>query len=129
MAANRLGGDSMNETGTSELRIFADTSDIVPFWARLPRFFLYPLRLGSLALPGSRMSLVVSDSLLEAINPRTLVFIIGQIGWPYVLLCFFLFMLSGSSFAAFFLIGHWLSPWLFLPVFLGLQIYFGLVMF
>jgi tetratricopeptide (TPR) repeat protein len=81
------------------------------------------------ALPASMMSLGVSDSLFEAINPRVLVSVIAQLGWAYVLLDFFLLMLSGSSGAAFMLIRRWLPPSFALPVFFGLQLYFGLVMF
>jgi len=217
----------MTNAGESQSRIYADSSDIVPFWSRLPSFFLYPLHFGAVALilvsmalayvaqytffvfgllglisigfvrygyavlentarghltaehlfgedgadatyrpykqwailaligvlvsiatqwlgwglglvlyllfmfalPASMMWLGVSDSLLEALDPRTLVFIIGQLGSAYVLLDFFLLMLSGSSAAAFLLIWRWVPPSLAIPVFFGLQLYFGLVMF
>ena len=40
----------MTNAGESQSRIYADSSDIVPFWSRLPRFFLYPLHFGAVAL-------------------------------------------------------------------------------
>src|SRR5258708_20882778 len=49
--------ENMTDIGSSEVRIFADTSDIVPFWARLPRFFLSPLHLGAIALIAVSMTL------------------------------------------------------------------------
>jgi hypothetical protein len=81
------------------------------------------------ALPASMMSLGVSDSFFEAINPRTVFSVIGQLGYAYLLLDFFLLMLSFSSGAAFMLLWRWVPPSLALPVFFGLQLYFGLVMF
>ena len=40
----------MIDAGESQSRIYADSSDIVPFWSRLPKFFLYPLHFGAVAL-------------------------------------------------------------------------------
>ena len=40
----------MTNAGESQSRIYADSSDIVPFWSRLPSFFLYPLHFGAVAL-------------------------------------------------------------------------------
>src|SRR2546430_471735 len=76
----------MNETGTSELRIFADTSDIVPFWARLPRFFLYPLRLGSLALIALSMALAYVAQLTHFVFPLLALISIGFVRYGYAVL-------------------------------------------
>ncbi|MBI3149365.1 MAG: hypothetical protein HYZ17_12720 [Betaproteobacteria bacterium] len=210
------------------LRVYEDTSDIVPFWQRLPGFFAYPLHLAAgllilvsmalaflvqftgfgvillvlvsvgyvrygylvlehtargnltpdrifsgqssgdnpwrpykqwlilavmtglssvagiwlgwtlgflcyvifmFALPASMMSLGVNGSFREAIDPRVLWFIISQLGGAYVLLGFFLLLLSGSSWAAFSLLMSWVPPSLAMPVWFGLEVYFGLVMF
>lgn len=218
----------MRDAGASQLRIYADTSDIVPFWSRVPDFFRYPLHwaavgliavtlvlafatqgtvIGGLlmtlvsigtvrygyivlertaqgyldakdlfdeggasdaphrpykqwlvfalcglltalvahfmgwavailvslalliALPASIMSLGINDSLLEAIDPRALWFIITQIGWAYALLCVFLMMLLSSPGAAFVLVASWIPQALMYPLICALQCYFTLVMF
>src|SRR4051794_10247092 len=45
------------ERSEPPLSIYADTSDIVPFWARLPKFFVYPLHLGALVMIAVSMGL------------------------------------------------------------------------
>jgi tetratricopeptide (TPR) repeat protein len=83
----------------------------------------------SLALPASVMALAMTDSFVQAIHPRVLIGIIRGIGWPYLLLTFFLNMLSGSSLIAF----TWALPLvptnLWLPLFAFLNMYFLLIMF
>src|SRR5438045_9760069 len=48
-------GDRMNMTEATQVRVYADTSGIVPFWARIPQFFLYPFRLTPLVVMGCCM--------------------------------------------------------------------------
>lgn len=90
-------------------------------------FFCYVVLVGM--LPASMMSLGVNDSLREAIDPRVLWFIISQLGGGYIVLGLFLLVLSGSSWAVFALLVSWAPPSLALPIWFGLQAYFGLVMF
>jgi hypothetical protein len=82
-----------------------------------------------IALPASIMSLGINDSLLEAIDPRALLFIITQIGWAYALLCVFLMMLLSSPGAALVLVAGWIPANLLYPLICGLQSYFLIVMF
>lgn len=53
--------------------------------------------LAALALPASIMSISVTDSVTESLNPARLLHIVSRIGWPYLALCFFLFSLIGGS--------------------------------
>ncbi|CAG0966703.1 hypothetical protein BURK2_01038 [Burkholderiales bacterium] len=90
-------------------------------------FLLYVICM--FALPASMMSLGVNGSLRESIDPRVLWFIISQLGGAYLLLGFFLLLLSASSWAVFALIVKWIPEILGVPVFVGLETYFGLVTF
>lgn len=54
------------------------------------------IALVALALPASVMIMAQEQSFLEAINPAKLFFVIHAIGWPYLILNAFLFILSTS---------------------------------
>jgi len=90
-------------------------------------FFCYVILMG--LLPASMMSLGVNGSFRESVDPRVLWFIISQLGGAYLVLGFFLLLLSGSSWAAFAFLFAWVPPVLAMPVLFGLEAYFGLVMF
>jgi hypothetical protein len=82
----------------------------------------------SFTLPATTMVLVQSGSFWQALNPGLVWETIRAIGWPYVLLCFFLFLLnSGSQVAAVMLLPVF-KGWVALPVFNFVVIYFGWVM-
>ena len=49
-----------------------------------------------LGMPASTMILAREQSLLAAINPIKIAFVMAAIGWPYLLLYFFLIVLSGG---------------------------------
>ena len=48
-------------------------------------------------LPASLMMFTLEDDITSAVNPSALLGLIGHIGWGYLLLFIFLFVLSGSS--------------------------------
>jgi hypothetical protein len=82
----------------------------------------------SFTLPATTMVLVQSGSFWQALNPGLASETIRAIGWPYVLLCFFLFLLnSGAQLAAVMLLPVF-RGWVALPVFNLVMIYFGWVM-
>lgn len=83
----------------------------------------------SLAIPASVMALAMTDSFVQAIHPGVLMGIVRAIGWPYLLLNFFLEMLSGSSLIAFSYLIEVVPESLALPVFVFLTLYFLLIMF
>ena len=58
-----------------------------------------------LVLPASIMVLATSESLLSAMNPSLLFNLIYLVGWPYLILYAFLFLLSVGKETAFYLIG------------------------
>ena len=60
-----------------------------------------------LGMPASTMILAREQSLFSAINPIKIAFVMAAIGWPYLLLYFFLIVLSGGP--AYF-IGFQLEP-------------------
>lgn len=84
----------------------------------------------ALAMPASVMSMAQTDSLREALNPVRLANTALRIGAPYLVLCFFLFMLMGGSNAAFELVAPLFAEhvWLLAGVSSLVANYFFLIM-
>ncbi len=79
-------------------------------------------------LPASVMTLAYTHSFFAAINPFTLISLIGRIGWSYgILYVFLLFLNGGASAAYYFLVGDSPDASIFLA--LLFQIYFAWVMY
>lgn len=80
-------------------------------------------------LPASIMVLAVENSMLRAINPLMLGMFIYRVGWSYLILWFFLFVLStGMEVASGFLYEN-LPPIIFFLGYLLVSFYFIIVMF
>lgn len=50
-------GDRHMHAVDASFRVYEDTSDIIPFWHRMPKFFAYPLGWVSMLLIGVAMVL------------------------------------------------------------------------
>jgi tetratricopeptide (TPR) repeat protein len=82
-----------------------------------------------LGLPASVMTLSVSNSLRQALNPVKWVFLMRQVGKPYLLLLFYLLLLTkGAPYAQRLLLPR-LGDWLILPALTWTLLYFTLIMF
>lgn len=82
----------------------------------------------SFMLPASIIVLVQTASLRSALNPLQVVDTLRIIGKPYVLLCFFLFLLSSGSQIVMTLLLPLFSGLILLPLFNFAMIYFSWVM-
>lgn len=82
----------------------------------------------SFLLPASLIVLVQTGSLRATLNPANAWDAVRAIGWPYALLCFFLFLLSQGSVIAMGLLAPVFPGWLLPPLLNWLLIYFGWVM-
>ncbi|MGL4808705.1 MAG: hypothetical protein ACRC4O_08170, partial [Giesbergeria sp.] len=82
----------------------------------------------SFLLPASLMVLVQTGSLRATLNPANAWAAVQVVGWPYVLLCFFLFLLSEGSVLAMAMLAPIFPEWLLLPLINWVLIYFGWVM-
>ena len=91
---------------------------------KMPALAPVALLLFSLLLPATMMVLIQHMSLRAAINPVRLAGVIGSVGWPYLLLWLFMFLLmQGSSMAAK-LLAEAVPEWLLLPVLMFVTVYF-----
>ena len=77
--------------------------------------------------PASLMILATEKSIAQAINPQSISHLISSIGWSYLLLYAFLFLLWGAEAAVFEVFAEEISPQYFLPVFVGVTLYFMMV--
>jgi hypothetical protein len=82
----------------------------------------------SFLFPATVIVLVQSCSFWQSLNPTFLWMTVRAIGWPYALLCLFLFLLNTGAQLALVMVMPAISPWLALPIFNFLMIYFGWVM-
>jgi hypothetical protein len=82
----------------------------------------------SFLFPATVIVLVQSCSFWQSLNPTFLWMTVRAIGWPYALLCLFLFLLSTGAQLALAMVLPAISPWLALPIFNFLLIYFSWVM-
>lgn len=86
------------------LLIGAATSGISSQLGSVPGMIF--LLLAAFLLPASIMALATTNSLLTAINPSFLFNLVFLIGWPYLILYGFLFLLSIGKETAIYLIGN-----------------------
>lgn len=82
----------------------------------------------SFTLPATTMVLVQSGSFWQALNPGLVWETLRAIGWPYALLCFFLFLLNSGAQLAVVMLLPVFKGWIALPLFNFVMIYFGWVM-
>lgn len=77
--------------------------------------------------PASLMLLATEKSISSAINPEAILHLIRGIGWAYLLLYAFLFLLWGAEAAVFEVFAQEISPQYFFPAFVGVTLYFMMV--
>ncbi len=79
-------------------------------------------------LPATQIVLVQTCSFTETLNPANAWNAVRTIGWPYLLLCLFLFLLSQGTFIALGMLLPIFKGWILLPIVNWLLIYFSWVM-
>lgn len=79
-------------------------------------------------LPATQIVLVQTCSFTETLNPANAWNAVRTIGWPYLLLCLFLFLLSQGTFIALGMLLPVFSGWILLPIVNWVLIYFAWVM-
>ncbi len=77
--------------------------------------------------PASLMLLATEKTIAAAVHPVSIWHLISSIGWSYLLLYGFLFLLLGAESAVFEVFAGELSPALFVPVFMAVTLYFLMV--
>lgn len=82
----------------------------------------------SFTLPATTMVLVQSGSFWQALNPGYVWETIRAVGWPYAVLCVFLFLLNSGAQIAIVMLLPVMSGWFALPAINFVMIYFGWVM-
>jgi hypothetical protein len=82
----------------------------------------------SFTLPATTMVLVQSGSFWQALNPGYVWETMRAVGWPYALLCVFLFLLNSGAQIAIVMLLPVMSGWFALPAINFVMIYFGWVM-
>ena len=78
-------------------------------------------------LPASLMMFAVEEDVASAVNPADLMRLIGHIGWAYLLLYLFLFLLSGASMGVIALFSGEVSENILLTLFMASTLYFLMV--
>ena len=79
-------------------------------------------------LPATQIVLVQTCSFTETLNPANAWNAVRTIGWPYLLLCLFLFLLSQGTFIALGMLLPIFKGWILLPIVNWVLIYFSWVM-
>ena len=82
----------------------------------------------SFTLPATTMVLVQSGSFWQALNPGYVWETMRAVGWPYALLCIFLFLLNSGAQIAIVMLLPVMSGWIALPAVNFVMIYFSWVM-
>lgn len=82
----------------------------------------------SFTFPAAVIVLVQSGSFFQAMNPGHVMDAMRTIGWPYALLCFFLFLLSSGAQVAISMVVPMFDGRILLPIVNFAFIYFGWVM-
>lgn len=82
----------------------------------------------SFTLPATTMVLVQSGSFWQALNPGYVWETMRAVGWPYALLCVFLFLLNSGAQIAIVMLLPVMSGWFALPAINFVMIYFSWVM-
>lgn len=77
--------------------------------------------------PASLMILATEKTISLAVNPASIMHLIRSVGWSYILLYAFLFLLWGAEAAFFEVFADEISPQYFIPVFVGVTLYFLMV--
>lgn len=112
------------------LAIFLIWGLLISFLGRISTTLLWlAFAFFSLGLPASVMALSVTNSLRQAVNPAKWLFIMQQVGKPYLVLLCFLFLLSNGAPHATRLLAPLLGGWLILPALTFIVLYFNLIMF
>ena len=97
------------------------------FAAKIPEIAPIGFLLFSLLMPATLMVLIRDHSLRAAINPLELWRCIQGVGWPYLVLCAFTFLLMQGSATASGMLGEIVPRWLLLPGLMLVFIYFSWV--
>lgn len=95
--------------------------------AKIPEIAPVGFFLFSLLMPATMMVLIKDHSLRAAINPLELWRCIQGVGWPYLVLCAFTFLLMQGSATASGMLGEIVPRWLLLPGLMLVFIYFSWV--
>jgi hypothetical protein len=82
----------------------------------------------SFTLPATTMVLVQTCSFWQSLNPSLALQTMRAVGWPYLLLCFFLFLLNTGAQIAIVMLMPLMKGWLALPAINFVMIYFSWVM-
>ncbi len=77
--------------------------------------------------PASMMLLATEKSVTLAVSPSAIWHFIRSIGWAYLLLYGFLFLLIGAQTAFYGIFAHEVAPLAFIPVFVAITLYFMMV--
>ncbi|HVK98457.1 MAG TPA: hypothetical protein VM553_01530 [Dongiaceae bacterium] len=77
--------------------------------------------------PASLMILATEKSISLAVSPSSISHLIRSVGWSYLLLYAFLFLLWGAEAAMFEVFAEEIAPQYFLPAFIGMTLYFMVV--
>lgn len=85
--------------------------------------------IGGLLIPASIMILAVTNSFSEAINPSSLSRLVGEIGWPYLILYGFLFFLNVGQETAMYFLSNLLPPGLLIAGLAFVTMYFTYIMY
>lgn len=93
-------------------------------WVAIPIFFLT-----AFAFPASVMILAVTNSLGSALSPAALSELIKEIGWPYLVLFAFLFLLESSRQTVSYFLADKIPPMILIAAFSFVSMYFLLIMF
>ncbi len=78
-------------------------------------------------LPASMMILATEKTIAAAISPTSIAHLIRSVGWSYLLLYAFLFLLLGAESALFEVFAAEISAQFFVPVFVAVTLYFLMV--
>jgi tetratricopeptide (TPR) repeat protein len=92
-------------------------------------FFGAALICSTLALPAMVMTLAITRSFWAALNPFAVIRMISAVGFPYLGLLAFLFLLSASQGVLQTFLLPRIPPWLLYPVSAFVAMYFTLIMF
>jgi tetratricopeptide (TPR) repeat protein len=92
-------------------------------------FFGAALIYGTLSIPATIMILAITRSFWTALNPLAVFQLITSIGIPYLGLSAFIFLLGASQSVLQGILAPYIPPWMMLPVFTFISLYFTLIMF
>ncbi|THB72144.1 MAG: hypothetical protein D6B28_06210 [Gammaproteobacteria bacterium] len=132
------GGARLNTSSNMHIIFFGITLlfgllvGVVPAWLQSPSLAMLSIIaivIFVLLIPAIIMTIGVTESFSQSINPLAWFVIVKSIGIHYLTLLFFLMILNGGSSAAIFLISPFINPMVILPLFVLFNTYFLMVMF